>query len=208
MRAAAARWICPPDSLTPARADRVSRPASSAGDVVLHDRARSQRPDRPFVGRAQQHVVAQRVAEQARHLSRVGAARRHQERCRVVDRRAVPADLARVARQQAEQHPQQRGLAGADASGDHHPAAARDIEVDRRTRRVRKRGDSSGRAPSSAPAASSLRARLLYHRNRTQRMQVVRDQLALVAAVQQLGHAVERNADLPVARQHAPDQPR
>ena len=65
------------------------------------------RVDRPIergriVGAAQQEVVAQRLAEQARHLWCVGAARRDEELPRIIDRPAVPTDLTALFRQQAE----------------------------------------------------------------------------------------------------------
>ncbi len=53
---------------------------------------------------AEQQVVAERRAEQTRHLRGVGAAWRDKERPRILDEQAVPADLAAVVRQQAEQH--------------------------------------------------------------------------------------------------------
>ncbi len=75
-----------------------------------------------------QDVVRQRFAEEARHLRRVGGVRRHEEGRRIGHRGAVPAHLAGLRRQQAQQRPQQRRLARADAPGDDGKRAAWDAE--------------------------------------------------------------------------------
>ena len=43
---------------------------------------------------------------------------------------AIPANLARVVRQQAQQRAQQRGLAAADPPGDHRERPAQQAQVD------------------------------------------------------------------------------
>ena len=80
MRAAAVRWICPPESLTPFGPTLVSRPCSNSRRSSSIT-ARSHRAADVVVALVQAHqdVVAQRVAEQARHLGGVGAARRGEE---------------------------------------------------------------------------------------------------------------------------------
>jgi len=62
-----------------------------------------------IIRHAQQQVVAQRFAEEARYLRRVGTARRHEEmpggQVGVRDEPAVPVHLACVKGQQAEERP-------------------------------------------------------------------------------------------------------
>ena len=76
----------------------------------------------------QQDVLAQRSAEQPRRLRRVRAARRLKPRRGIVDKLSVPADLAGVVRQQAEQRAQQGRLARADLTRDYGERAARQVE--------------------------------------------------------------------------------
>ncbi len=99
------------------------------GHVAFEDSAthRASQPLR-LVGHAQQHVLAQRVREQHRHLRRVGHARRHAESRQVVDALAVPAHLAAVDGQQPQQRAQQRRLARPDAADDRRQRAAFDRE--------------------------------------------------------------------------------
>ena len=94
----------PARQLHAARPDaRVAGPSSSVGmsrsSTAASTAAGQIRPSPS--GRPSRMLSLQRLAEQARHLGRVGAARRHEEGGRVGHRRAVPADRARVARQQA-----------------------------------------------------------------------------------------------------------
>ncbi len=77
----------------------------------------------------QQDIVPQRIAEEPRHLRRISAARRDKEIAGRGDPLAIPADLTRIARQQAQQRAQERRLAGADPPGDHGQRAARQGQV-------------------------------------------------------------------------------
>jgi hypothetical protein len=60
----------------------------------------------------------------------VDAARRHKRGGRVLDDLALPADLARIPGQQAQQHAQQRRLARPGAPGDDGERAALQAEID------------------------------------------------------------------------------
>src|SRR6266851_839225 len=51
---------------------------------------------------AEQQVVAERRAEQTRHLRGIGAAWRDKERPRILDEQAIPADLALIVWQQTK----------------------------------------------------------------------------------------------------------
>ena len=128
-RAAAVRWIWPPERRTPLAPTTVARPSGiQATSSSRH--ARRTASCEPVGLDAEEDGVGQRLAEQARHLRHVGGAGRHEHLRRVVDQLAVPAQLAVVERRQAEQAAQQGGLAGADRAGDGGERAARHGEVD------------------------------------------------------------------------------
>src|SRR4030095_10733891 len=98
-------------------------PLAEGPEVVL-ELGQAERLRERAVGLALQDVVAQRLAEEARDLRRVGAAGRDEEAGWVLDRSAVPANLAesgasigrgrrrRIARDQPEQRAQEGRLAG------------------------------------------------------------------------------------------------
>ena len=111
------------------RADERVEPTLEHRHVLFEDRC----PDRPCDAlvvrrRAEEDVLAERAAEQARELRDVRAARGHEEGLRVVHSCVVPADLSRVRRHEAEQRAEQRRLPRPDASGDHRERAALERE--------------------------------------------------------------------------------
>ena len=135
MRAAALRCTCPPESRTPRGPTTVSSPCSSAATSgsstawrTAACRGEVASPSSPS-DHAHQDVLAQRRAEQPRHLRRVGAVRRPEELGRRRHRLAVPADLAAILGQQAQDGAQQRRLAGPDLPRDHREGAAGDAEA-------------------------------------------------------------------------------
>ena len=121
-----------------ARADQRVESVREAGDILLEHRGAHRAAHRCFDrAETEQDVRLQRIAEEARDLRHVRAPRRDEEGRGVFDLLAVPADLAGVARQQAEQDAEQRRLARADAPGDDRELAApqrqRDVLDARRT---------------------------------------------------------------------------
>src|SRR5207244_3604622 len=63
-----------------------------------------------------QNVVLEGQAKEARHLRRIGTARRHKERGQLIDLLPVPIDLTTLLWQQSQQHTQQRRFPRADPS--------------------------------------------------------------------------------------------
>ena len=80
--------------------------AKITADRMMFDgkdlRGISARQRRRIIGEPQENVLAQRLAEEARHLCRVCCARRHQGGGQIVHDLVVPADLARLPGQQPE----------------------------------------------------------------------------------------------------------
>ncbi len=115
MRAAAERCTWPPESVTPRVPTRVSSPWPSclrSSSSTARCTAEPWTSNGQRLGKTHQDVVLQRLGEEARGLGGVGRARRGHEGGRIVDRRAVPAHLAALDRQQADDRLQQRRLAG------------------------------------------------------------------------------------------------
>ena len=115
-----------------ARADRACRararaPATSGSSTAAWIAASSAAG---IVRTAEQQVLAQRLAEQPRHLRRVGAAGRDEERRRVVD----DAPFQRISPASRGSRPSsacsERRLPGADPSGDDGERAALERERD------------------------------------------------------------------------------
>jgi hypothetical protein len=80
-------------------------------------------------GVVEPHVVRERAGQHPRDLGDVGDPPRTQERLRVVDGRAVPADLTGARHQTGERREQAR-LARADLPEQEHQLAVGDGEVD------------------------------------------------------------------------------
>ena len=151
----------------------------------------------------------QRLTEQERYLCRVRAARGHEKGSRVVHQLAVPAGLARIFGQQAQQHAQQRRLAGTNAPGDHSKGATLELQVDLRD------PTPAARVPIGQPACAqrlqAMRLCLGHVRHLGQLPahvhRPVLDQRFHRLALQQLDHTPERDADLlvpgPEPTQHA-----
>ena len=130
MRAAAVRCTWPPESLTPRVPTASPTPPPALARRAPGRRPARRRPERRVVGLPEQDVLLERLAEQAWHLRRVRRAGRH-EGGRLVHDVAVPPDLARLPRQQAQEGAQERGLARADAPRHHRQRASRQAQVHR-----------------------------------------------------------------------------
>ncbi len=110
--------------------DRLETPLQR-GDVAFQRRPAHRHGQGGFARRqAEQDVVAQRLAEEARDLGRIGDARRHAPGRRIGDAPPVPADLARLRRQLAEQGAQKGRLARPDPPGDRHDLAGSEAQID------------------------------------------------------------------------------
>jgi hypothetical protein len=120
MRAAAARCTCPPESRTPRGPTSVSTPCLQRRHIRRRAPRRWSASARSHAAfrQPEQDILAQRRAEEARRLRRVGAARRLKPGRRVGHELPIPVNFAGIVRQQTEQRAQQRRLAGADLPGD------------------------------------------------------------------------------------------
>ena len=117
--------------LDPTRADHGVETSIEAFQITLqHGGAHGVAHRIGFHLQPKLNVVAQGVAEQPWHLRGIRRARRHEEAIRLAHGHAIPQNLAAVFGQQPEQHPQQRSLARADATGNHHKLSTPQAQVD------------------------------------------------------------------------------
>ena len=99
-------------------------------EVGFEHRGRHRGGQARHPGEAEEDVLAERVAEEPRHLRDIRGPRRHEERRRIGDEAAVPADVPGLAREEAKEHAQERRLPRADAAGHHREGPALDRERD------------------------------------------------------------------------------
>ena len=191
--------------------DGVQAPLQGGQVGFQHGGAHRRRQVDLVARQTEQHVVAQRRAQQRRHLRRVGHPRRHQGGGRRVHRAPVPQHPAGIGVQQPQQHAQQRRLAGADASHHGHALPAPHLQVDAAQARpalrhpricgVTERHPLQGKALEAIGGA--LRAVGDSRQGTAQMHAARRHQRALLVVAEQLLQPVQRYPHLPQAGQEA-----